>query len=131
MTGLHCGLLAMSSFPVSSFPVPAFITTRRLVPWVLPTGACTASNAAGEMRLDCIQLGKNWSTFTIVKNGLTLLFTMVKQFTTFSHITMVVNYAIVKCDVNFTLVVKTNVKPKVKFAIAIYAKQNLPLFLQC
>ena len=53
---------------------------------------------------------------------------MVKQFTTFLHITMVVNYTIVKCDVNFTLVVKTNVKPKVKFTIAIYAK---PLFLQC
>ena len=64
-------------------------------------------------------------------HGFTLLFTMVKQFTTFLHITMVVNYTIVKCDVNFTLVVKTNVKPKVKFTIAIYAMQNLPLFLQC
>ena len=43
---------------------------------------------------------------------------IVKQFTTFLHITMIVNYD-VKCDVNFTLVVKTNVKPKVKFSIAI------------
>ena len=55
---------------------------------------------------------------------------MVKQFTTFLHITMVVNYIIVKCDVNFTLVVKANIKPQVKFPIAMQCFAMLKKLLQ-